>query len=93
MTFKTGNWGKVICIHETEDGQKPASIWTLTLSASVGLTKYGGLPPQVLEKYRLNIDAKVRKSLPIVADMRTSQSQDRKSFHLVKNLVSVQSIS
>lgn len=65
MTFKTGNWGKVICIHETEDGQKPASIWTLTLSASVGLTKYGGLPPQVLEKYRLNIDAKVRKSLPM----------------------------
>lgn len=56
---------KVICIHEMEDGQKPACSWTLELPTSVGLTKYGGLPPQVLEKFRLNIDAKgkVRISL------------------------------
>ncbi|EOB05431.1 hypothetical protein Anapl_04615 [Anas platyrhynchos] len=34
VTFKTDTEGKVICICEIEEGQKPASIWTLTLPAS-----------------------------------------------------------
>lgn len=58
VTFKTDTEGKVICICEIEEGQKPASIWTLTLPASVRLAKYGDLPPQVLEKFRLNIGTK-----------------------------------
>lgn len=58
MTFKTDMGEKVIRICETEDGQKPASIWILTLPVSVRLAKYGGLPPEELEKHRLDIGAK-----------------------------------
>lgn len=58
VTFKTDMGKTVICICETEDGQKPAFIWTLTLPVSVRLAKYGGLPPEELEKYRLNLSAR-----------------------------------
>lgn len=67
--------GKVICVHETEDGQKPASTWTLTLPASGGLTKYGGLPPQALKKYRLNIDTKGKVRIALfLCGWQTSKS-------------------